>query len=199
MGSCLEGTCTLRLRLRAGMKTPSTWLKAVGPCCCPLMKKVRVCLFRSRSTPTVAPLHTPPSVLGREAPGSPITNHTQLGMEGTAPSHFKGARNIVPDTQPPWPCRELFSRAMRLFPKRPHQLRATREGLTPHVCFLTLGEPAYSVPFILTVPETWTPREFSGFDEQVPLENLDWGAWAGKAPLSAVERNELGALDCFNP
>lgn len=102
----------------------------------------------------MAPLHTPPSVLGREAPGSPITNHTQLGMEVMALSHLKDARNILPDTQPPWPCRELFFWAMRLFLKRTHQLRATQEGLTPHVCFLTLGEPAYSVPFTLTVPET---------------------------------------------
>lgn len=53
------------------MKTPSMWLKAVGPCCCPLMKKVSVCLFRSSSRPTVAPLHTPPSVLRREAPSAP--------------------------------------------------------------------------------------------------------------------------------
>lgn len=41
-----------------------------------------------------------------------------------------------------------------------HRLRATQQGLTLRVCFLTLREPAYSAPFILTVPETWTPREF---------------------------------------
>lgn len=71
------------------MKTPSTWLKAVGPCCCPLMKKVRVCLFRSSSTPTVAPLHTPPSVLGREAGVEVRTGGSAEGCWGPDPLAWK--------------------------------------------------------------------------------------------------------------
>lgn len=56
-------TWTFLFRLTAGTKTPSRLVKAVGPCCSLLMKKVRVCLTRSSRTPTVEPLVMPPSAL----------------------------------------------------------------------------------------------------------------------------------------
>lgn len=90
----IRDTCTFRLRLRAGINTPSTWLKAVGPCCCPLMKKVSVCLFRSNSTPTVAPLHTPPSVLKeKHQEASALCHMMHMIAEET---YFKSGENTFP-------------------------------------------------------------------------------------------------------
>lgn len=56
-------TCTFLFRLTAGKNRPSTFSKAMGPCCSLLMKNVNVFLFKSRRTPMVAPFVIPPSVL----------------------------------------------------------------------------------------------------------------------------------------
>ena len=56
-------TCTFLFRLTAGKNRPSTFSKAMGPCCSSLIKNVKVFLFKSRRTPIVAPLAIPPSVL----------------------------------------------------------------------------------------------------------------------------------------
>lgn len=52
------------------MKILFMWLKVVGFCCCSLMKKVRVCLFRFSSTSIVVFLYILFFVLGREILGS---------------------------------------------------------------------------------------------------------------------------------
>lgn len=157
MGSCLEDTQYLHITVEAEGRheDPLHVAEGSGALLLPVDEEGQSVLIQVQEHADSGPLAHATFCPGKRSPRKPHHQPHPAWDGGDGSESLKECSEYPPrHTAPHWPCRELFFWAMRLFLKRTHQLRITQEGLTPHVCFLTLGEPAYSVLFTLTVPET---------------------------------------------